>query len=145
MEKINSILKIIIGFALILSFIATFSSCEKKENTENNQHESTTPPMSHDSVKVEDHRESNDWESIKSKVNEEEKEMDTKFDELKAKASKAGTKVKTEVNESVDKLRSEKRSIKNDSLSSDFKERWDAFKVKSKDEIEKLEAKFKKN
>jgi len=135
MEKINDILKPLIGILLIFSFILAFSSCEQKPAQE---------VLDKDSVEVETEaqEEPEDTTSWRTRAEQEGKEMDARFDSLKAKAKVKGKKAEQEVNETIEKLRKEKEDIVNDQTGEKVEDKWEKFKEKTKDAIDSLDKKI---
>lgn len=134
MEKLIDIFKSIIGILIILSFVMAFSSCEKKSN------ETTTGQdtiVKRDTI-VKD-TSSTDW---KSKMEEEGRNMQVRFDSLKAKAKRKGPKAEKEFNEAMDKINRERKELSSGNTDEKAKEKWEKFKDRTKAAVDSLEKKF---
>jgi hypothetical protein len=140
MERINDILKPLMGIILLLSFIMVFSSCEKKggmvENTDTAIiiHKNSSHSAGNDTTKN-----NSDW---KAKVKAEGNEIEKDLENLKVKAKKAGGKIEKDINQAVDKMKADKNKSSNDTSNSRFKENWEEFKTKTKNAIDSLNKKI---
>lgn len=138
MERINDILKPIMGIILLLSFVTVFSSCEKKggmvENTDTAIiiHKNSNQNAEHDST-------NSDW---KAKMKAEGDEIEKDLENLKVKAKKAGGKIEKDINQAIDKMKADKNKSSNDTTNSRFKENWEEFKTKTKNAIDSLNKKI---
>lgn len=132
MDEINNILKSLIGFLLIFSFIVAFSSCESKPKQE---------VLDKDSIddKTEVEKEPEDSINWRARAKQEGEEMDARFDSLKIKAKSKGKKAEQEVNEAIDKLKKEKEGIVNDETGDKVEDKWEKFKEKAKGAIDSLD------
>jgi len=140
MERINDILKPLMGIILLISFVAAFSSCEKKggmvENTDSAIiiHKNTNQTAGHDTSAS-----NSDW---KAKMKAEGDEIEKDLEQLKVRAKKAGGKIEKDINHEVDKMKADKNKTSNDTTNSKFKENWEEFKVKTKNAIDSLNKKI---
>jgi len=73
---------------------------------------------------------------------EESIQLKERLDNLGRKAKQKGGELGKKINESVDKLESERKSYRNDTTKADFKERWKIFKEKTNNAIDSLDKKF---
>jgi hypothetical protein len=135
METINNILKPIIGFLLVFSFVLAFSSCEKKR-TEADYKDTV---IRRDTIAVNNQEETSDW---KTKMKEESRDIDIRIDSLRAKAKRKGKKAEKEMNLAIDNLKREKEHVSSSDTGDKAKENWEKFKEKSKAALDSLEKKF---
>ncbi|MBX9851606.1 MAG: hypothetical protein K2X86_07580 [Cytophagaceae bacterium] len=136
MEKVNDILKSIIGVLIVLSFVMAFSSCEKKTETNNNQ---DTLKQNSSGTKQEVKEDISDW---RAKAKEESKEIEAKLEVLKEKAKSKSGKAKEDINQQIDKLNQERKDLVSDSTGDQAKEKWEKFKDKVKNAADSLDKKI---
>jgi septal ring factor EnvC (AmiA/AmiB activator) len=128
MERVNDILKSIIGILLLLSVVFTFSSCEKKTETTSKETETHK-----------EHTTSDEW---KEKMKKESQELDKELETLKEKAKKSGGKAEEEINKTIDKINAEKEELMKDSTNEKMSEKWDRFKQRVKTSVDSLNKKL---
>ena len=139
MEKINDILKPVIGIVLIISFVMAFSSCEKKNETADGKDTTIRYKITKDTVI---HNETNEQASWQERIKQESSNLGIELDSLKDKAKRTGSKAQKEISEAVDKLNNERQQIQSDSSSSNWKDKWAEYKERAKNNIDSLKKKI---
>lgn len=130
MERLNDILKSIIGILLLVSFVAAFSSCNNEEN------ESIAEDTTDTVVVVE---KESDW---KEDIKQESRELEVRLDTLGKKVKEKTGKLSEEVEAKLKELDSERKELLNDSTEENIKARWKEFKTKANRELDSLDKKL---
>lgn len=138
MEKINDILKPLLGIILIISFVMAFSSCEKKSETSDGKDTVVKYRITKDTI-VKNENQQQDW---KQKMKQESNDLGVELDSLKEKAKKGGKKLQQDVNQTVDKWNNERKGFDKDTTDESMKERWEEFKARTKRGIDSLKKKI---
>ena len=136
MERINDILKSVIGVLIVLSFVMAFSSCERKSEIDVND-DSLKQSLSETKEEVKE--DLSDW---RVKAREESQEIEAKLKVLKEKSKIKGGKAKEDINQEIDKLDNERKELFTDSTSDQAKEKWEKFKDKVKNAADSLDKKI---
>lgn len=129
MEKIDDIVKPLIGILLIFSFVLTFSSCEEK-STESNQQVT---------VATKDTTVTEDTVSWETKIERESEKLEARYDTLKVKAKNKSKKAEEEVNQVIEKLDKEWEEISERNTSENVEATWEKFKEKAEAVIDSLD------
>jgi len=134
MERLNDILKSLIGILLLVSFVAAFSSCNSEINQEEN--ESFAEENTDTVVVVE---KESDWEED---IKQESRELEARLDTLGKKVKEKGGKLSREVESKLEELDHERKELFNDSTEENIKQRWKEFKIKANRELDSLDRKI---
>lgn len=132
MEKLNDVLKPLIGMLLLVTFIVAFSSCEQQTAQE---------VMDKDTVRLAQENQT-DEDSVRWKIEEETKELQVRFDSLKIKARQKGKQAEKEVEQAIDKLNKERKDLVNENTEEKLEDQWGKLKQKSRAVIDSLDKKL---
>lgn len=137
MEKAKSIINIISSIIFITAAVLIFS-CQERTKIE----EKTI--VSGDTITTVTKEVSDDSLRPISNTNwrEESNRIKKRLDELGSKAKQKGGELGRKVNESVDRLDSERKNFNKDTTMNNFKEKWKTFKEKTNTAIDSLDKKL---
>lgn len=136
MEKFNDVLKSLIGLLLLFSFIIAFSSCEQTQQQDSKDKDSVSE---RDTSSAAQEKDTLSW---KTRMEEERKQMDARFDSLRVKAKSKGKKAEQETNRLIDSLNEERKDFMNSDTGEKMEEKWEKFKEKSKTALDSLDKKL---
>lgn len=131
MEKLNDVLKPLIGMLLLVTFIVAFSSCEQQTSREVRDRD--TAQLAQESQADED---------AKRKIEEEAEELQVRFDSLKIKARHKSKQAEREVGQVIDKLNKERKDLTDNNTEAKLEDKWEELKQRSKAVIDSLDKKL---